>query len=217
MEETTSIDINRAIGRRQGLFTLIIWNFLLFALCRFVPEWEQLFTLTIPAMADTRAGAVIITAVRTLTYTFVHNDVLHLCVNMFWLLILGYPLYPMIGVWRFFGLYAGGGVAGALLFIIAASTEGFGSPVFAGSLPVALCGASAAILSIATAAWVLSHKIPHPYGNFIKSKYILPILALAAILLTIVCNLSIYAFAAHAGGIIFGGITASIMNKNLKL
>lgn len=79
------------------------------------------------------------------TYMFGQYDVLHLLFNMMWLYLFGSCFLDVYSGRNLFGLYIGGGIAGALFFIAGAAI--FGSVSNAGSL----VGASAAVLAIATA------------------------------------------------------------------
>lgn len=214
MAAITSIDIRNAIGERQGLFTLIFWNFLIFALCRYIPGWEQLLALSFPPEADSRAGGILITVLRTLSYSFVHTDAAHLIENMFWLGLLGYAIYPLLRIRKFLAIYFAGAIAGALFFIAAD---------YSASISVTLCGASAATMAVAAATLLLSRYTRHPFGRRSSGsnsgspgRFILPLLAGIAILITFLWNLSPLSLAAHAGGAFAGAILAIIFRPRVK-
>lgn len=209
MAATTSINLRQAIGERQGLFTLIFWNFLIFALCRYIPGWEQLLALSFPPQADTRAGEILITVLRTLSYSFVHTDAAHLLENMFWLALLGYAIYPLLRIWKFMAIYFAGAIAGALFFIAACYTRSSG---------VILCGASAATMAVAAATLLLYRYVEKPFGRRSGrlSRFILPALAGVAVLITFFWNLSSLSMAAHAGGAFAGAILAIIFRPKEK-
>ena len=172
------------------LFAVILWNFIMFPLCRIWPGLETTLMLRFPAEVSTPLLALLVSMMRAFTYTFIHSGALHLCANMLWLLIFGYSLYPRIGTLRFFSLYFGGGLAGAVTFALLFS--------LCPEPRASLCGASAAGLAITGA-----------------SIFLTPRRGLAAIatLLTFAASPSLPSIATHAGGLLTG-LAAGLLWKS---
>ena len=74
------------------------------------------------------------------SYLFIHINVLHLTVNMLWLLAFGTMLEKTAGRGALLSAFAAGAVAGAVVFALAAPGGGY------------LIGSSAAVLAVAFAA-----------------------------------------------------------------
>lgn len=64
-------------------------------------EWFLIYTAFIPARF-TQAGGFVdpLAWLTTISYSFVHGGILHITVNMVWLLAFGSPVAARIGVWR---------------------------------------------------------------------------------------------------------------------
>ncbi len=83
-----------------------------------------------------------------LTYMFVHANFMHLFFNMLWLYFFGRLFLRYFGNRQFFIVYFGGGLAGALLYLLGYNLLPYYRPMAEFSM---LAGASAAILSLTVA------------------------------------------------------------------
>lgn len=135
-----------------------------------------------------------------LTYMWINADMLHLLFNMSWLYCFGRLLELPLSSGRLVRLYIGGGVAGAMAYILGATLHWW---------PQAwLVGPSAAIIAIVIGAAVLLPKL----------EINLLIIGNVRLLWVAVCVLLIYMLdidganpggnAAHVGGLLAGGIWA---------
>uniref|UniRef100_A0A1B0CGS4 Rhomboid-like protein n=2 Tax=Lutzomyia longipalpis TaxID=7200 RepID=A0A1B0CGS4_LUTLO len=115
-------------------------------ICLFVLDRDEFFRLLV--FSPHR----ILEIWRFLSYTLLHQNAIHLALNVAIQIFLGIPLEYEQGHWRVFVVYFGGAVAGAL-----------GTSVFEPS--ILLIGASADIYSI-----LMSH-IPHTVINFKNIRY----------------------------------------------
>lgn len=201
MEDFTD-KFKEAIASRPALATVALWNFILFFVAAKLPEVPYLLSLRIPAEVSAPAAGLGVTLMRLFTYTFIHTSAGHLCANMFWLILFGYVIYPRLGALKFLLLYFGGGFAGGLLFIAVAKFGG----LIPASGDISLCGASAATLAVAVAAWIMAprHVFLNPARTFLRKALSVAFLAALAIVLTFICSRSIFAASAHAGGLIAG-------------
>ena len=132
-----------------------------------------------------------------LTYMFTQISFLHLLFNMLWLLWFGRIFLMFAPSRRLLSAYLGGGIAGAILFLIVCSIWGSR----AGSY---LVGSSAAVLSVMTAASVMAPNLELTLfliGN-VRLKYV----ALLCIALTFIGigGGNAGGLSAHLGGVIFG-------------
>lgn len=217
----TSIDIReirKGIASRPALATLVIWNILLFIICKFRPDLIALLSLHIPAEAISPAADFGVTLTRLFTYTFIHNSAGHLTANMIWLLPFGYVLYPRLGIAKFLLLYFAAGFAGGLLFIAVAKFGAFASS----ESILTLCGASASVIGIILCAWILipNNPILNIENTTVKNLSKIKIWAFTAALITFIITPVIYpdilSLSAHIGGALFGAIYALLTGKNLK-
>ncbi len=133
-----------------------------------------------------------------LTYMVTHYGILHLLFNMLWLFWFGRLLMTTLSDRHLLWLYIGGGAFGAILYVAGQATF----PTATGSSY--LCGASAAVLSVMTAA---AMRTPNLTMNlFLLGEVKLKWIALGCILLTFagVGGGNTGGQAAHIGGVIFG-------------
>lgn len=146
-------------------------------------EWtETLLVLPAPPSLAVRHPWTV------LTYMVTQYSPLHMIFNMLWLVWFGGVLYPYVSERRMLWLYLAGGLAGAVCFEAASAVSGKAG---------ALCGSSAAVLGVMTAAAV---RLPDRELRLwligaVKLKWI----ALVMVLLT---------FAGGGGGAASGGIYA---------
>ncbi|MDE7381159.1 MAG: rhomboid family intramembrane serine protease [Muribaculaceae bacterium] len=135
-----------------------------------------------------------------LSYMFTHISPLHLLFNMLWLYWFARLLHacsPRL----LLTLYIGGGLAGAIGFLWVAVS----SPIVGAAS--SMCGASAAIVALITAAAILS---PDEHVRFFAVGAVrLRWVAFGALALTFFGNgLQSGSLAAHLGGLIFGALAA---------
>ena len=146
-----------------------------------------------------------------LTYMVTHYGILHLLFNMLWLFWFGRLLMTTLSDRHLLWLYIGGGVFGALLYIAGQATF----PSNSGASY--LCGASAAVLAVMTAAAIRTPNLTMNLLLFgeVKLKWI----ALACILLTIagVGGGSAGSQGAHIGGVIFGAAFAIALKRGYDI
>lgn len=128
------------------------------------------------------------------TYMFTHVDFLHLVVNMLWLMIFGRMVEYYHGPRRLTGLYLASGVAGAAAFIICNA--------IAPGMHHIMYGASCAVIGIIGYVAVSS---PHWHiGLLLLGPVKILWVAVAAIILFVVLEPSVYVSIAHAAGLIAG-------------
>lgn len=89
-----------------------------------------------------------------LTYMFMHAGILHILFNMLWLYWFGQIFEEYLGKKRTVGLYLMGGLAGALLFILAFNTVPAFTRVNA-AVYATMVGASASVMAIIVATATL--------------------------------------------------------------
>lgn len=181
------------IGINVSVF-LVVWILIIagesIGLEHTVKEW----------LCVSSAPAVVLTHPWTLlTYMVTQFDFLHLLFNMLWLFWFGIMLHPHAGKNTLLHLYCGGGLAGAILYVIVSLIwPGLATP------GAYLCGSSASVLGVMTAVAVLSPNREITlflFGN-VKLKWV----TIACIALTFlgVGGGSPGAQSAHVGGVLFG-------------
>lgn len=136
-----------------------------------------------------------------ITYQFFHAGLWHILFNMLWLFWLGNIFLDFLKPRQFHFVYLAGGVAGALLYLLAYNIF----PVFATALPGAtVIGSSAAVMAIivATATLLPDYSMRLLFFGDVKLKY----LALAYIVLDLISIASTDAGGsfAHLGGAALG-------------
>ncbi|MCC6252248.1 MAG: rhomboid family intramembrane serine protease [Bacteroidia bacterium] len=135
------------------------------------------------------------------TYMFIHQGFFHILFNMIMLYFGGRIFSDFLGNSRVVPMYIGGGLMGALLYLLLYNTL----PVFADiNISAQLLGSSAAVLAIffAIAAYLPNYEVGLILLGFVKLKYI-------ALFLFIIDLLSIDkgnpgGHIAHIGGALFG-------------
>lgn len=136
-----------------------------------------------------------------ITYQFFHDGLFHVLFNMLWLYWLGNIFLDFLKPRQFHFVYLAGGIAGALLYLLAYNVF----PVFAPALPGAtVIGSSAAVMAviIATATLLPDYSMRLLFLGDVKLKY----LALAYIVLDLIGIASKDAGQsfAHLGGAVMG-------------
>ena len=126
---------------------------------------------------------------RLVTAMFLHVGLLHIALNMYALYWLGRMVEPVLGWWRFAGLYFAAGIAGnALAYILAPN-----SPAE---------GASGAIYGLFAAMWIVARRMGA------DTSQITGIIALNLVLSFVIARIS---WQAHIGGLVAGGLVALVL------
>lgn len=136
-----------------------------------------------------------------ITYMFTHFDFLHILFNMLWLYWFGGLFLSFFSERQLGGLYVLGGVAGALLFMLAYNIF----PYFREMAPYSLLmGASASVMAVVFA--VSFYKKDLEIGLFLVGRIRLIYLALFTFLIDLLAITSNNAggHIAHIGGALFG-------------
>ena len=145
-----------------------------------------------------------------LTYMVTQYSVLHLVFNMLWLICFGGILHETCSDRTITLLYLAGGLTGGILFEIGAAISGISGT---------LCGSSAAVLAVMTAAAVIAPERRLRIWIFVTIQAKLKWVAIAMILLTFAGagGASDYSGTlwAHGGGVIAGGIYALFLRPSL--
>jgi membrane associated rhomboid family serine protease len=149
-----------------------------------------------------------------ITYMFMHIDLLHLVFNMLWLYWFGKIFLMFFNERQLGGLYFSGGIAGALLFLIAYSLFPYFQNVVGTSY---LLGASASVMAIvfAISFYQKNYEINLLFFGRIKLIY----LALISLLIDLLSITSTNAggHIAHLGGALFGVLFALQFQKGRDL
>ena len=135
-----------------------------------------------------------------ITYMFIHSDFFHLLFNMMLLYGIGNILQSLLGARRLLAVYLAGGLAGALVFILAFNVF----PLFEGLRGDYTVGASASVLAVVVGAATLSPDYPirlFLFGN-VRIRYLALIMVLMDLLFMAGSNAG--GHFAHLGGAIFG-------------
>lgn len=208
-----SIDNLRHFFRSDALFALIAINACLYIII-FVASFfihgdaEFLFSewLCVPA-----AHSMFISHPWTpLTYMFVQFGFFHMLFNMLWLYWFGRFLIDTLQDLHLLTLYIGGGLTGALFFILIRF-------IFAGYFPSVsfLCGSSAAVLAVVTATSLRNGDIR--LNLFLFGEVRLKWIGLACIILTLLGTGGGNAGgeSAHVGGIVAGLLFVWSLKKGI--
>lgn len=149
-----------------------------------------------------------------ITYMFLHIDLLHLVFNMLWLYWFGKLFLLFFNERQFGGLYFSGGIAGAILFLVAYNVFPYFRNVVGDSF---LIGASASVMAIvfAVSFYQKDYEINLLFLGRIKLIY----LALIALLIDLLSIVSTNAggHIAHLGGALFGVVFAMQFRKGRDL
>lgn len=202
---------SRYCGSRT-LFLLILINTAVFAILwlvtvigneagipgNFTMPWLGVSAL--PLKALTRAWTL-------LTYMVTQYSFLHLLFNMLWLLWFGRFLLTTLSDCHLLAVYVGGGLAGAVVFIL--------SSLLITPPGAFLCGASASVLAIMTTAALRTPDLRLMLFLFgeVKLKWV----ALVCIILTFlgVGGGNSGGQAAHVGGVLFGALFALLLKRGI--
>lgn len=148
------------------------------------------------------------------TYMFTHYDFLHILFNMLWLYCFGGIFLHFFNERQLGGMYILGGIAGALLFLLAYNIFPYFQAVSGRSF---LMGASASVMAIVFA--VSFYRKDYEINLFLIGRIKLIWLALFTLVIDLLAITSTNAggHLAHIGGALLGIWYASQMNKGKDL
>jgi len=145
------------------------------------------------------------------TYMFVHEDFLHIIFNLIWFYIFGQIFLRYFNEKKLISLYILGGLAGAVLYILAFNTFSIYNP----SIP--MIGASGSVIAIVVAIsfYIPDHTINLMFIGPVKLKYI----AIVSIVMDVLSITSSNAggHIAHLGGALFGYLYIMQMKKGKNI
>ena len=146
------------------------------------------------------------------TYIFIHNDIIHLTVNMLWLYFIGKVFLYHLTSKQFLITYFLGGISGGLLYVIAYN---YTPALEIFSKNSSVIGASASVLAIiiAIATYKPNYNIFFQFIGNIKLKYI----AIICVLLDLI-NIpekNTGGHITHLGGAFFGYLYIKQLNISL--
>lgn len=145
-----------------------------------------------------------------LTYMVTQSAPLHLLVNMLWLWMFGRIFMMLSGSRRLLTAYIGGGLCGALFYIIMYAVG------ISGIAGRHLAGSSAAVMAVMAAAAVTAPNLPLRFMLIgeVRLKWV----AIVAIALTLIgSSAGIATQGAHVGGIVFGVLIALKWRHGIKM
>ncbi|MBI9055389.1 MAG: rhomboid family intramembrane serine protease [Bacteroidales bacterium] len=145
------------------------------------------------------------------TYMFVHEDFLHIIFNLLWFYWFGQIFLKYFNEKKLISLYILGGLAGAVLYILAFNAFSIYNP----SIP--MIGASASVIAIVVAIsfYIPDHTINLMFIGPVKLKYI----AIGSVIIDILSITSSNAggHIAHLGGALFGYLYIMQMKKGRNI
>lgn len=201
-------DIKHQFTHGGMVIKLILVNtgvFLFFGLLYLVGFLVQNNTAYIYLLSKVEMPAYLPTLLRqpwsVFSYMFLHTGLFHVLFNMLWLYWFGEIFVLYLGEKKVIPLYIIGGVAGAVVYVLAYNFIPVFSPSLTGSM---MLGASASIFAIVFAAATLNpdYEIRLLFFGIVKIKYI----ALVSLLLDII-NIpygNAGGYLAHVGGALSG-------------
>lgn len=209
--------MNNILKEKNALKNLIYINVAVFVVINILKVSTYLLQNNIEITAYLSVSSnidILITKPWTfITYMFVHEDLFHIIVNLFWLYFGGKIFLDYLSEKKLTSTYLMGGIFGAILYIIAFNVF----PVFETIKSDAIAmGASASVLAIliASATHVPNYPIRIFLNNTIKLKYI----AIAAIIIDILSipNGNAGGHIAHLGGALYGYTYISLQKRNIN-
>ena len=203
------------IKEKNALTNLIYVNVAVFVFINILKVFIYLFQneIDISFLCVSSNINTLITQPWTLiTYMFVHEDLFHIIVNLFWLYFGGKIFINYLSTQKLVSTYLMGGIIGAIVYIIAFNIF----PVFEviKSESIAM-GASASVLAILIASAAHVPDYPIRFFNIsIKLKYI----AITAIIIDIlrIPNGNAGGHIAHLGGALYGYTYIYFQKKNIN-
>lgn len=138
---------------------------------------------------------------RFIGSAFIHADFWHLIFNMYALWLVGQAIEPVLGRWRFIGLYALSAIAGNVAVLALADPTGISYYTF-------VVGASGAVFGLFGALFVIARGL---------SRDTTPLLILLAINLVFGFIVEGISWQSHIGGLLIGMLLAYIYTKSQKM
>lgn len=133
---------------------------------------------------------------RMLTATFLHANILHLGLNMYVLWMAGSQVEPALGPLRFGFLYLASGIGGSALFVALGPRTTFS------------LGASGAVFGVFAALWVLAR------AHGLDPRPIATLIVINLLIGAVSPQIDNYG---HVGGLVAGGVVASIYQLTERL
>jgi membrane associated rhomboid family serine protease len=215
-------ELRQTFRSGDTLNMLLLTNLIIFLLINILEAFLKLLTidsfvsgtllnlLSVPASIS----KLVVQPWTLITYQFLHYNFFHILFNLLWLFWMGKIFMEYLGGKRLLSTYILGGIAGAILFIIAYNVF----PLFRQELPVAQAlGASASVLAItiAIAAYVPDYTLHLILIGPVKLKYI----ALVTVILDLlsVSGNNAGGHIAHLGGALYGYIFAVNLKKGRNI
>lgn len=166
-----------------------------------IPATEWTYPLYLFA-APSDPATLILKPWTLITYMFTHFDFLHILFNMLWFYWFARFFLMVYNEKQLLGLYITGGLAGAIIYLLAYNFI----PFYASQEPNIILGASASVLAIVVAIAVTSpnYKINLMFIGPVKLKY----LALFAVIIDLISITGTNAggHLAHLGGAAWGWV-----------
>ena len=211
-------DIKQSFRQGDNLMKLIYVNlgvFLLVHLVRLIfwlyqVDASMLIVNWLAIPADT--GELLFKPWTLLTYMFLHKDFFHILWNMITLYFAGRLFLIYLGEQRLVTVYIYGGIAGALLYVLAFNIF----PLFSASLHSSIAlGASASVLAvlIAIATYIPNFAVRLFFLIEIKLKYIAIFFVITDIISIPESNAG--GHIAHLGGALFGYMFAKRYQRGI--
>lgn len=151
------------------------------------------------------------------TYMFTHLGFFHLLINLLWLYWMGRIFIDLLNGKRFVAIYILGGLAGALLALIAYNYLPALKPMISAGFSAPMIGASASVMAITAAigTYVPTYSMYLLFFGKVQLKYI----AIAAVILDILFLPEGNAGGrfAHLGGALFGFLWARNMKNGTDI
>src|SRR5258706_1687187 len=143
-------ELRQALSSGDTLNILLLTNVIVFLFINILDAFLKLLTVEsfVPALVGVLAvpaslSKLLIKPWTLITYQFLHFNFFHILFNMLWLFWMGKIFAEYLGMKKLLSTYIIGGIAGAILFIIAYNVF----PLFAGEVsPVQALGTTAIVL-----------------------------------------------------------------------
>ena len=209
--------IHKEFKKKSILHQIIYINFIIFIILNlikvisFLSEFEIENTIN-KLYLTTNKDDLISQPWSFFTYIFIHNDIIHLTVNMLWLYFIGKVFLYHLTSKQFLITYFLGGISGGLLYVIAYN---YTPALEIFSKNSSVIGASASVLAIiiAIATYKPNYNIFFQFIGNIKLKYI----AIICVLLDLI-NIpekNTGGHITHLGGAFFGYLYIKQLNISL--
>jgi membrane associated rhomboid family serine protease len=215
-------ELRQAFRNGDTLNILLLTNLIVFLFINILEAFLKLLTidsfvsgtllnlLSVPAALS----KLIVQPWTLITYQFLHYSFFHILFNLLWLFWMGKIFMEYLGGKKLLSTYILGGIAGAILFIIAYNVF----PLFKHDVAAAQAlGASASVLAItiAIAAYIPDYTLHLILIGPVKLKYI----ALVTVLLDLVSVSGNNAggHIAHLGGALYGYLFAMNLKKGTNI